>query len=407
MKNDIFCALVVKSIGVVFCLSHLACNEGGSDSDLNNTADSDMNDSSAASSDEEIHDSEAPDPTVENAKICDAATSEIACNQAARSLIPFSDDCQDCWQSCQWTSFDEVVLANGDNCVWGDTRGYCVLVSSGEGSSLKDIKGCGSIDGQPAFVKDDESVFVGLSQSPREIPGLKVQPCRFTIQGGKPAECNCLCDWPADPQIQCNWSADVCFDSSTGLHWPARLDGKMRTGPVVAAWFCGTLELGGYSDWRLPNIDELASLLRGCPDCDADIQCRVSEDCNTLDCADAPCSHCETFFAEGETPDGCPYSTCPNPSCEGCVQFGEGPCAAVAPDEWWEGPGYKGCFRVANMDWICSSFWSNTRGEGPNPRDYPRYWGIDFINGARFLSALYADGQGTTPRPRPFACVRP
>lgn len=58
---------------------------------------------------------------------------------------------------------------------------------------------------------------------------------------------------------------DTVTDNLTGLMWvkaPHSLDGN--SGGQVweeAVHFCNGLEYGGYSDWRLPNIRELESLI--------------------------------------------------------------------------------------------------------------------------------------------------
>ena len=50
------------------------------------------------------------------------------------------------------------------------------------------------------------------------------------------------------------------IDSSTGLMWPAKDSGKELTWHQ-AVNYCRDLRLSGYSDWRLPTLDELASLV--------------------------------------------------------------------------------------------------------------------------------------------------
>ena len=49
-------------------------------------------------------------------------------------------------------------------------------------------------------------------------------------------------------------------DPSTGLIWAARDNGK-REGWRKATKYCRRLRLAGYSDWRLPSIDELHGLV--------------------------------------------------------------------------------------------------------------------------------------------------
>lgn len=50
------------------------------------------------------------------------------------------------------------------------------------------------------------------------------------------------------------------IDPSTALMWPARDNGK-RVSWHKAKKYCHNLRLAGYSDWRLPSIDELHGLV--------------------------------------------------------------------------------------------------------------------------------------------------
>ena len=57
-------------------------------------------------------------------------------------------------------------------------------------------------------------------------------------------------------------SSDVFSDSKTGLMWQDNSAAKY----VQKDWdgamsFCKQLQLGGYDDWRLPNINELIQIL--------------------------------------------------------------------------------------------------------------------------------------------------
>ena len=49
-------------------------------------------------------------------------------------------------------------------------------------------------------------------------------------------------------------------DSSTGLMWQKKPDGKQRDWQN-AKWYCEGLSLGGYSDWVVPNMDVLWDML--------------------------------------------------------------------------------------------------------------------------------------------------
>lgn len=53
---------------------------------------------------------------------------------------------------------------------------------------------------------------------------------------------------------------DVVLDNDTGLIWQRSAATTLRTWSVAMS-YCNGLVLGGYSDWRLPNVRELQSLV--------------------------------------------------------------------------------------------------------------------------------------------------
>jgi hypothetical protein len=54
-------------------------------------------------------------------------------------------------------------------------------------------------------------------------------------------------------------SKAVWKDSATGLIWDAKDNGS-AVSPNQAGQYCSSLRTGGYSDWRLPTIDELEAI---------------------------------------------------------------------------------------------------------------------------------------------------
>lgn len=56
---------------------------------------------------------------------------------------------------------------------------------------------------------------------------------------------------------------DVVFDERTCLHW-MRTNASQTLSFDPAVEYCENLELGGYSDWRLPTAGEAASLITNC-----------------------------------------------------------------------------------------------------------------------------------------------
>lgn len=94
---------------------------------------------------------------------------------------------------------------------------------------------------------------------------------------------------------------DVWNDSDSGLTWqnpPATEEMDWNT----AMNYCDNLSLKGYSDWRLPSISELRSLVRGCPASVTGGPCGLTDDCLLFECRDSECTLCPD--AKGPA-DGC------------------------------------------------------------------------------------------------------
>ncbi len=114
-------------------------------------------------------------------------------------------------------------------------------------------------------------------------------------------------------------AGDVWCDPSSGLCWQ---NGSKETsatdhgGSVSGALsYCDSLKLGGYSDWRLPSIQELVSLIR---DCGSD-SCGVSDpECLEQSCSEK-CESCDAFKGNGQGYwiDGCYWPADVTGSCNG------------------------------------------------------------------------------------------
>lgn len=67
----------------------------------------------------------------------------------------------------------------------------------------------------------------------------------------------------------------------------------------VAKAFCEDSEIGSYTDWRLPTIEELRSLIKGCPGTQTGGACPALNSCTTSDCLTAACNGCGIDLGPG------------------------------------------------------------------------------------------------------------
>jgi len=107
---------------------------------------------------------------------------------------------------------------------------------------------------------------------------------------GKTADCpkglRCIDNKCVAKQIFGAW-----IDPSSGLTWQNPPSEK-KLNWSDAKKYCSYLELGGYSDWRLPTISELRSLIRGCPQNQTGGSCRVTDRCLSFRLCHERCDAC-------------------------------------------------------------------------------------------------------------------
>ena len=92
---------------------------------------------------------------------------------------------------------------------------------------------------------------------------------------------------------------DRWIDSESGFTWMTGLSvGTESYNHSDAQLYCQILDWDGYSNWRLPTISELRSLVRGCPAAETGGECGVTDECLQLgNCRDSACDGCP--FQEG------------------------------------------------------------------------------------------------------------
>ncbi len=162
-------------------------------------------------------------------------------------------------------------------------------------------------------------------------------------------------DGDADADADTDSTASVWCDSSSGLCWQG--DSK-ETDPMdngssltTATEYCDKLTLDGNTDWRLPTIQELISLIRGC----GSSACGASDpDCLEITCGEA---------------------------CESCGLF-EGP---------GKGTWLEGCYWPNEIIGSCNgSYWSSSRvpPDPDNPLAQEKVWLVQFSTGGVGASIL-------------------
>ncbi len=135
------------------------------------------------------------------------------------------------------------------------------------------------------------------------------------------------------------WEACECTeysvwcDNNTGLCWqtPQKDAYDYEDIGVVsqdAVRYCQELELGGYDDWRLPDIDELRTLIRGSPSTETGGDCPITEGTGTEYNGDERCMGGEEWG--GPAPGGCYWPAELSGTCDK-----QDPYALQHPLEYW------------------------------------------------------------------------
>ncbi|MBP5406121.1 DUF1566 domain-containing protein [bacterium] len=94
---------------------------------------------------------------------------------------------------------------------------------------------------------------------------------------------------PENTTLSCK--NDLCTDSSTNLMWSPKTTKYMSWDE--AKDYCENLEENGYSDWHLPTISELRTLIQNCENTITGGTCQATDSCLSFECRDTSCGGCE------------------------------------------------------------------------------------------------------------------
>lgn len=148
-------------------------------------------------------------------------------------------------------------------------------------------------------------------------------------------------------QEQCDGTV---LDTRTRLLWEKTH--AHASGLIEARNRCEASQTGGFEDWRLPTIDELRTLILGCPATTAGGPCPVTH-------AGGRCEDREN-------------SACWTEDCRGCAT-NQGPVTSPTDPN-------RRCYQDATFDWQCSlPYWSDTQVQAKDPQDR-RSWYVTFYD---------------------------
>jgi hypothetical protein len=103
--------------------------------------------------------------------------------------------------------------------------------------------------------------------APTAPEGAAPAPDSAIASDGGPAPGDSAASCTPDPSGAFAVTGDVVFDPKTCLTWMKATKEGVNMNPAFppdAVTYCTGLSLGGYDDWRVPSIDELASILDQC-----------------------------------------------------------------------------------------------------------------------------------------------
>jgi len=138
----------------------------------------------------------------------------------------------------------------------------------------------------------------------------------------------------------------IWASATTGLSWSDPPGEDMVWSDAL--WYCDLLDIDGFSDWRLPTIGELRTIILGCSATATGGACGVTDDCLAATCHNAT-------------------------SCAGCTEYG-------GPNEGW----YL-AEELTPLPWYVGMVHSASEVEG----EAGHTWGVNFETGH-----VYSGGTG-------------
>lgn len=198
----------------------------------------------------------------------------------------------------------------------------------------------------------DSPVDVPLSEidyGQEDVPGTDAElPLADSLDPDADGDADVVpCAFVTSPQGFRDNCDGTVTDTNTGWTWEKSY--QWAAGVDEAKKSCLSSRTGGFNDWQLPTIDEMRTLILGCPDTGPTGACPVHALANCID------------------------ESCRTASCNGCAT-NQGPV---------EKPGdpTRKCYLDGSFDWYCNLFWTQTQVKAKTP-GYKRAWYVTFYDAA-------------------------
>jgi Cobalamin biosynthesis protein CobT (nicotinate-mononucleotide:5, 6-dimethylbenzimidazole phosphoribosyltransferase) len=169
------------------------------------------------------------------------------------------------------------------NYSWNSSNSTCVLTTQQGTCSAKPANTVWNDNGKNG--KFDQT-WNGSTYTPESYTSTYSETagiCRFKCASAEYTWNGSSCTSAGSSLPECSsTSSTPCKDSSSDLIWSARASSTMTWSN--AGTYCNNLTEGGYSDWHLPTISALRTLIRNCSGTVTGGSCGVTDSCLSRGC---------------------------------------------------------------------------------------------------------------------------